>query len=172
MKKMNYISGKPDKPIREVLERGKYKGYKYLILSLGTHPCAYVEIPHMHPFWNAKDYDELGIEVHGGLTFGKNHPMMDNNYCIGWDYGHFNDYNPLCPELGGKKWKTWEIRRDVFNVIRQLSKEALHEPKVICPVCHKPMSDGETHIERGYFSKSKSTMLALAAVSSYTANER
>ena len=40
---MQYINGRQDKPVREILDKGKYKGYRYVIISFGTHPCAYVE---------------------------------------------------------------------------------------------------------------------------------
>lgn len=29
----------------EVLDRGTYKDYDYVVLSFGTHPCGYVRIP-------------------------------------------------------------------------------------------------------------------------------
>lgn len=29
----------------EILDEGVYKGFHYVIVSYGTHPCAYVEIP-------------------------------------------------------------------------------------------------------------------------------
>ena len=149
MKKMQYINGRQDKPVREILDKGKYKGYRYVIISFGTHPCAYVEIPHMHPYWNQTDYDELDIKVHGGLTFSGEQPFLNNKFCIGWDYWHCDDYNPLCPELGGKKWKTWEIKKDVFDVINQLCKQSLHAPKIMCPVCHIPMGEGDIDVAYG-----------------------
>lgn len=40
MKKMVYQA---ERVGVEVLHNGEYKGYKFAILSLGTHPTAYVE---------------------------------------------------------------------------------------------------------------------------------
>ena len=150
---MHYIKGRQDKPVREVLDKGEYKGYKYLIFSFGTHPCAYVQIPKIHPYWNFKDYDELPIEVHGGLTFAGEQPYMDNNFCIGWDYYHFDDYNPLSPELGGKRWHTVDILKDVFDVIHQLCKHSMDAPPIKCPICGKPMSEGDKHFTWGGIRK-------------------
>lgn len=30
---------------REILAHDAYKGYEFAIISLGTHPCAYIDIP-------------------------------------------------------------------------------------------------------------------------------
>lgn len=40
----------------------------------------YVLLPPNHPFYG-KDYDDLGISIHGGLTFGSN---FDSEYFLEW----------------------------------------------------------------------------------------
>ena len=67
MIEMEYMD-RLDEPI--VLAHGQYKYYKYWILSFGSHPTAYVEVPRGHPLW-FKDYIVCSrfIRVHGGLTY-------------------------------------------------------------------------------------------------------
>lgn len=118
----------------DMLDEGVYKGFHYVIVSYGTHPCAYVEIPGGHKLYDVSNKDELvDINCHGGITYvskigiikpsNKNH--RDGRW-IGWDYAHCMDY---CYSLydfeffhEGKKWTTKEIFEDVKNVIEQLIK--------------------------------------------------
>lgn len=120
---------------RELLGYGTYKGYKFYILSLGTHPVAYVEIPKTHPLYDRHFidwdyYDNIG--VHGGITYTENHLYLPNGmlkgWFIGWDYNHCNDYNELLrnhfklfdSDNFNKKWTTKEVYEDVKSVINQL----------------------------------------------------
>lgn len=116
---------------RKILDSGEYEGYKYYIVSLGTHPCAYVEIPKGHKYYGKIDGDayDLDIDVHGGITFGDwNLCGVSDNYMIGWDYSHYNDFsysfaNVFVDDFGhflGKKWTTEEILKDVKSVIHQV----------------------------------------------------
>ena len=53
--------------ITEVLLEGEYLGYKWVIISYGTHPCAYVKLPK-----NSKliPLDEgIPVACHGGITY-------------------------------------------------------------------------------------------------------
>lgn len=61
MKEMTYSKYRT----KEVLYEGEYKGHKFVILSLGNHPTAYVEDK-----IGAVDYDDIrldDVEVHGGF---------------------------------------------------------------------------------------------------------
>ena len=50
----------------EILDEGIYKSFHYVIVSYGTHPCAYIEIPKD----NVSDEDKLiDIDCHGGITY-------------------------------------------------------------------------------------------------------
>lgn len=111
---------------RVLLGTGEYKGYKFYMLSLGTHPTAYVELPEGHRLYNKhyvyyNVYDD--IDVHGGITYTADHLMLPNEtlkgWFIGWDYNHYDDYNSIC-NIVGKKWKVLAIYRDVKKVIEQL----------------------------------------------------
>lgn len=122
MIEMEYMD-RLDEPI--VLAHGQYKYYKYWILSFGSHPTAYVEVPRGHPLW-FKDYIVCSrfIRVHGGLTYSRNilPGFNSGEYTIGWDYAHAYDcyYSSLFSEVYGKQYKTREIFTDVKSVINQL----------------------------------------------------
>ena len=140
MKPMIYQDKKKGKTI---LQQGEYLGIKYLILSLNTHPTAYIIIDKNTQLYN-KDYDEIheliDIEVHGGLTFADNvlHNIIEYSekykcdtlqkyeydWIIGWDYAHFGDYTTFCPQ--GKKYTTQEIQYDVYRAIEQIHNQVIH----------------------------------------------
>lgn len=122
MKEMIYSANS----IQEVLHNGEYKGYKFCILNLGTHPTAYVECK----IENCNGYEDErldDISVHGGFTyFGKGFWDKESSY-LGWDYAHYMDYagyELMYPEsmrsFGKKKWTTAEIFEEVKAVIDQL----------------------------------------------------
>lgn len=128
MKKMIYQA---ERKI-EVLDTGTCLRFFYWILNLGTHPTAYVKISESHKYYQ-KHYDDIDIDVHGGLTYSKDHLWISESqeiegWFIGWDYAHYNDYagyeEKLPEELrlksSGKKWTTKEIREEVYKVCEQL----------------------------------------------------
>lgn len=67
--------------------------------------CGYVAVPPGHPAYE-KHYDEVDVEVHGGLTYSdhcqKDGPIChlpnpgdpDNVWWLGFDTCHWNDYSP------------------------------------------------------------------------------
>lgn len=116
----------------EVLDTGTCLGFFYWILNLGTHPTAYVKIPLYHKYY-LKQYYDIDINVHGGLTYSREYLLISENqriegWIIGWDYAHCYDYTgyytkrdtTLC-EL--KKWTTEEIQEEVYEVCRQLIED-------------------------------------------------
>ena len=127
MKEMVY---KPRREL-EVLDKGEYGGRKYLILSLGLHPTAYVSITDkeqeiIKSSLRGDDFDEYdsplfdNINVHCGFTFYGNRDYMGGDkgtIYLGWDYGHWNDFsgiylNSYCtlPDIeASKRWTTAEI---------------------------------------------------------------
>lgn len=126
IKEMKYVT----KYTKEILCEDEYKGYHFIIISYGSHPCAYVKIPNHHPYYN-KYYGDLDIEVHGGLTYGGmlNHipgyEQNKTNWFIGWDYAHAGDYyaglldSPYV-HSHDKKWSVHEIISEIQFVIKQL----------------------------------------------------
>jgi hypothetical protein len=68
----------------------------------------YVVIPQGHPMYGI-DYDEIPVEVHGGLTFASsvhdciNWPEVkdmfeEGGWVVGFDTAHFYDNKHTCPE--------------------------------------------------------------------------
>lgn len=116
---------------KEILDEGIYKDFHYVILNLGWHPTAYVEIPKTHPYYG-KDYDECDISCHGGLTYSGNAHWQkedDGKFYLGWDYAHCGDYSGIRikwegTELQdyGRHWTTVEILEEVEDVIEQLKE--------------------------------------------------
>lgn len=137
---------------REILDKGCYKGYKYVIISYGTHPCAYVKVPKGHKYYGVGYDDAKGINVHGGLTycqdvlhfdmpiviklFGKVlftiTPKQRKSWWFGWDYAHCGDYIESVIEMPkmfardyskAKRWTVDEMRYDVKMAIAGLIRE-------------------------------------------------
>lgn len=115
--------------IIEILHSGEYFKHKFVIISLGTHPVAYIECK----LQNCNSYDDerlKSIEVHGGFTyFGEAHwDENDNLKYLGWDYSHCGDYNGTWNDVTilpnsvatAKKYTTEEIFEEVKRVISQL----------------------------------------------------
>lgn len=80
----------------------EYKGYECLIFrakpdTLG-HLCGYVKLPKTHKYFN-KSYDNIQIEVHGGLTYSgmseTGGEYFTEGYWIGFDCAHFGDLVPV-----------------------------------------------------------------------------
>jgi hypothetical protein len=121
MNEMIYTGTRLNLP--EVLYSEEYKGYKFYILNLGTHPCAYVEIPKGNKFYEV-EYDNIDIDCHCGLTYSNKslRSVDESGWFIGWDYAHLGDYVGYFEYNYGedKKWTTLEIYEECKNVIEQL----------------------------------------------------
>lgn len=56
----------------------------------------YVALPPSHPYYD-KPYEEIPVDVHGGLTYGKMATQLhfpsipSNHYIVGFDTAHFGD---------------------------------------------------------------------------------
>ena len=123
MTEMAYTS----KRSQTVLHEGIYNGYKFYILSLGTHPVAYVECK-LKKCCSYNDERLDDVCVHGGFTYYGEvmWATLDNKKFLGWDYAHYGDYvgyEQLLPSQyrnGGKKWTTEEIYEEVKYAIEGL----------------------------------------------------
>lgn len=132
MSKMYLINKEKMKPMKYRKERilenlysDTYRGFNFYIMSFGTHPTAYVEIPISHKYYRLSYKDiENQIDVHGGLTYSSSNLMISDSggikksWFIGWDYSHCTDYYPDLND--GKKWTTEEMIEDCIYVINQL----------------------------------------------------
>ena len=119
-KQMKYQNTRESK----VLCKGTYYGYNYFILSLGTHPTAYIELKKITDF---STEDEIFFPVHGGITYNKSYlktakeTLVENSQVIGWDYAHLGDcYGE--PNGFDEEFSTYEILLDVLNAILKLKR--------------------------------------------------
>ncbi len=110
---------------RKVLATEEYKGFRWWIISLGTHPCAYVELANRPKEYIKKDFSE--ISIHGGITYVGNDLWLEesgkssikNTLIIGWDYAHCLDFYPHIND-DGRRYPTEEIFEDVKSCIEQI----------------------------------------------------
>lgn len=106
----------------KLIEQGEYLGYKWFIISYGTHPCCYITLDKFSKFYK-KHYDDIPLSVHGGLTYSapniKFNYLDDKNlWIIGWDYIQAGDF---CYWLNsGKIWTLNELKLEIKNAIEQL----------------------------------------------------
>lgn len=123
IKEMIYSANRIDP---ERIAEGTYKGFDYYVLNLGTHPCAYIDVT--ETLLNGKEYGDIDIQCHGGLTYSRNYlPTVDKQgWFIGWDYAHYGDFAGyeimFSSDLqsDGKHWTTGEIVDECKNVIDQI----------------------------------------------------
>lgn len=102
--------------------RGRYMGHNYYILSMGTHPCAYVELRKDDKYYGV-DYEYIPVLCHGDLTYSKSYlkTVWNKGWFIGWDYAHSGDHMEYkSAPISGKKYTTEEIEEECRSVIRQL----------------------------------------------------
>lgn len=117
----------------DILADGEYKGYRFFIISYGTHPCAYVALPKTSKFYGKhyedRIFDNLNPFVHGGLTCSGRGLLGKKTYLIGWDYVALGDF--VGYSLGSsveltvltKEWTTEGIYEQVKEVIDEIIKE-------------------------------------------------
>ena len=104
--------------------RDKYSGYIYRIIRPVSEGwlCGYVSVPEGHNY-SGMSYDDVDVQVHGGLTFGSNNfPDRDDNekgyYWFGFDCGHAGDLMPYLWEDG-----TYRTKEYVKNECKELAKQ-------------------------------------------------
>ena len=105
---------------REILAEGQYEGYDILVLSLGTHPCCYIRLDESNKFYG-KNYDDIPLMCHGGLTFSENiesDNIFKKGYWIGWDYAHCDDkYGTV---YDGIEYTVDELVSDIKEAVKNL----------------------------------------------------
>lgn len=116
---------------RELLFNGIYKGIHYYIMSYGSHPCAYVEIPKNNEIFEKCYMDlEIDFDIHGGITYSRDYlkigdnTELANSWFIGWDYAHVGDFKLIGNYVEeGKEWTTEELQDDCIYFIEQLRRK-------------------------------------------------
>ena len=118
IKQMKYKNQRKTK----ILAEGTYKGFKYFILSLGTHPCAYIVTKYIE----LNEEEQIFFPVHGGITYQErylkipNKTLAQRSNVIGWDYAHLGDQYGTDENEYDEKHRTSEILQDVMNAINYL----------------------------------------------------
>ena len=106
-----------------ILCEGEHSGLAFYVVSYGTHPCCYVQVPKGHQFYG-KDYSDIEMNCHGGVTFTGWSKMLSlefaEGFYLGWDYAQQGDYLPFRMTRGGKKWTTEEMIRECEEVIGEI----------------------------------------------------
>lgn len=113
-----------------ILAYGTYQGFPYWVVSLGTHPTAYINVTSI----KEKLEDNPRLPCHGGITYDED--SLDNVWdeafpgfvkgqsrFIGWDYAHIGDHveSPLGPiNQGGREYTTEYIEDEVKEVIDEI----------------------------------------------------
>ena len=111
------------------------KGYRIVIVSYGTHPCAYIGLWEGHPYYEV-DYEDIPIDCHGGLNYSDHchwnvkDLQFDDVWFIGWDYIHSGDYD--YNNKFGRRWTTEEIADECLNVIKQLEEAKKEDADMGC----------------------------------------
>jgi hypothetical protein len=97
------------------------------------HLCGYIQVDKTHP-WYGKDYDNVDVRVHGGLTFARNIP---DHTTFGFDCAHLGDLVPAMPPLSDDEtlFNRGDVYRDFGYVVNQLislakqAKDAANEQR-------------------------------------------
>ena len=108
---------------KELLDRGTYREHEYFVISLGTHPCAYVKLN------NENAEMAKGVNCHGCVTYYDKFLDIGDTIIkgniIGWDYAHYGDYMGFYDDMviyddPVKKYTTEEIVSECHRVIDDL----------------------------------------------------
>lgn len=121
----------------ELLYNDIYEGMHYYIVSMGTHPCAYIEIPLNNQL--IKMLELLAFEYLAGneITYRENYlrisegTIIDStgyDLFIGWDHAHSTDYvgfmeselSSLFDYSDLHKWTTEEMIEECKQAIDEL----------------------------------------------------
>ena len=86
--------------------------------------CGYVGVPDANPAFS-KDYDDVQVSVHGGLTYGgDDNPATwdkDGLWWLGFDCGHFMDLIPYIHASAKIRSRGVGLRGDMGEVYRDLA---------------------------------------------------
>lgn len=108
---------------RVLLYHGVYFNHDYYVLSMGTHPCAYVKLLDENP------KVAEGVPCHGGITYNEKYLRLPDKEIkgnfIGWDYAHYGDYmgyyeDTYGYERVGTRYTTEYIVNECLEVIDKL----------------------------------------------------
>lgn len=112
----------------------EHYGFRVVVLRGGFSLCAYIGLPHNHPL-AGKGYDDIKLNVHGGLTYASSSSESDllprerDLYWYGWDYGHYMDKpmydlptgHPLKIHPKEHGWAPNEVTEQAIEAAKEMS---------------------------------------------------
>lgn len=129
-----------------VVKEWKYKDYRCYAIKMekwSKHHCGYVVLPPGHPD-HGKDYDDISVNVHGGLTYAQDgdtraehdYPGKDAGYTLGWNCAHLGDASHPngsflgvdTADIGGRPnhyWTVEEVATETEHLVDQLCRPVL-----------------------------------------------
>jgi hypothetical protein len=124
----------PVKPYK-IEKEWEHAGLKCVVVQAreGMHRCGYVRVPPTHSQFG-KEYDDVPVDVHGGLTFAAEEPCEHEDgkgFWFGFDCAHYGD--AMCDrdsqsELSEMKfinqghfWTMEEVAAECNQLAEQLS---------------------------------------------------
>jgi hypothetical protein len=101
-----------------------------IVRGPGGHLCGYVGVPPGHPAYRA-GYDDVPVDVHGGLTYGREGsedvPGSDvetDAYWFGFDCAHLDDMAPAYRKAMPGMWQgTYRNLSYVKSEVRSLAAQ-------------------------------------------------
>ena len=96
------------------------------------HLCGYVALSFNHPYYG-KDYNDIDVSVHGGLTFAGTRDGDSRGkgfWWVGFDCAHFGDYSPGIGELLHREFREDEHYRNLEYVTNELKSLAFQLSQV------------------------------------------
>jgi hypothetical protein len=127
-------------PVVRKFNVGQYIGIVYLADHMKTtrYHNGYVILPKGHPS-EGKNYDDIKIDVHGGLTFGERLNKKDAHWLpadlveeadgrsmYGFDCAHLNDstnFNGIPHSDNEHYWTADEVEAEVRSMIKQFQRK-------------------------------------------------
>lgn len=121
---------------RVVLEREKYKGYEYIVVTNSSYPCAYISMPKTHIYYGVSDEVVANYIYAQEITFSdtfifngipsKGFEGLEE--LIGWAYNDDGDYVvSLIPGRFPFKIEGEDDRKYTVEEIVQHCKEVIEE---------------------------------------------
>jgi hypothetical protein len=110
------------------------EGLRFIVLRGPASLCAYVGVAEHHPLACVDNYDDLPVQAHGGLTYGKKgggeKAFLPTGFMWwGWDYAHCDDattYDYTIPQMTPRetdhKWTPEEVDRDSWSALYDFKK--------------------------------------------------
>lgn len=119
----------PVKPFK-VEKEWEHAGLKCAVVLAREHGhrCGYVRVPPSHSM-HGKDYDDVSVNVHGGLTFANLEPCAHDDgtgWWLGFDCAHGGDasYEPGTPE--DERYGIFWSRNEHFWTMAEVAHETEH----------------------------------------------